>query len=193
MQELIPLNQLTGLRLFVTLAACEGVWGMQMLQPTERSAFLALFGPHETIDEDPLVEGMQAFYTSMFKDGTGNAAFKAANDAVGGAKPAFAMVNCEMAFRMVYGDFLRERCTPVELARRAESILHGLRWRFFIDHGRPMPIETFTMLQARTKQHVENYDAYFVEMRHNYFFYDLMPANATRFPVTLRDCLREEY
>jgi hypothetical protein len=24
---------------------------MQMLQPTERSAFLVLFGPHETIDE----------------------------------------------------------------------------------------------------------------------------------------------
>lgn len=38
MQELIPLNELTQLRLFVTLAACEGIWAMQMLQPTERTA-----------------------------------------------------------------------------------------------------------------------------------------------------------
>ena len=106
---------------------------MQMLLPTERSAFLALFGPRDIIDEDSLADAMQAFYKSMFVEGDAEAAFNAANDAVpNAARLPFAMVNAEMAFRMVYGGFLRDRCTPADLERRAESMLHGLRWRHFV-------------------------------------------------------------
>ena len=42
MRELIPINEAMKVNLFVILAACEGVWGIQMLQPADRAAFRAL-------------------------------------------------------------------------------------------------------------------------------------------------------
>src|SRR5689334_11955275 len=42
MNELIPLNELTRLNLFVVFAACEGLWAMSILQPATRAAALAL-------------------------------------------------------------------------------------------------------------------------------------------------------
>lgn len=192
MQELIPLNQLTQLRLFVVLAACEGMWGMKMLHPTERAAFLVLLGPDKTIKPGPLAKAMQTFYRMMFEKRNGNAAFQAMNDTVDPAQPAFGMINAEMAFRWVYGGFLRERCTPAEIAKRAESILHAARWKYFIEHGRPMPLQAFALLQAETQRHVESHDEYFIRMRRDYFFIDLLPDNDKRFPITMADCLASE-
>jgi hypothetical protein len=62
MQELIPLNQLAGLRLLVLLASCDGMWGIQILQPVERAAFLALLGPKETIGAGALEHACTACY-----------------------------------------------------------------------------------------------------------------------------------
>lgn len=191
MQELISLNRLTQLRLFVVLAACEGVWGMKMLIPTERAAFLVLLGPVERIKPEPLAKAMQTFYRTLFQQHNGNAAFNAMNAVVDRAEPAFWMINAEMAFRWVCGEYFRTRCTPAELARRAESILHGIRWKHFIDHGRPMPLQAFTLIKAETQRYVENHHEYFVPMRRGYFFIDVFPDNDKRFPITLADCLAE--
>src|SRR3989442_1113502 len=67
------------------------------------------------------------------------------------------------------------------------------RWKFFIEHGKPMPLQAYELLRQQTWQYVENCDAYFAEMRRNYFFIDRFPENTNRFPITLKDCLREEY
>src|SRR5215212_4251235 len=91
MEEFIPLNRMSGLRLIVVLAACEGIWGMKMLQPARgAAAFRALIGPEHKIFPEQLAKGCQAFYRGLFSGkADGNEAFQAMNDAVDPTKPTF--------------------------------------------------------------------------------------------------------
>jgi hypothetical protein len=58
MEEMIPLNRLTRLNLVVILAACEGFFGVQMLQPDRRAAaFRGLIGPRRSVTAGELADG----------------------------------------------------------------------------------------------------------------------------------------
>lgn len=192
MEELIPLNTLTELRLILIVSACLGMWAVKMLQPVTRAACLAVIGPNRKLDDHELARGFQTFYRTMFQVGNGNTAYKAMNDAVDQSKPTFGMANAEMLFRMVYRGFLRDRCSPTELAKRAESVMHGIRWKYFIDHGKPMPMPLYEHFRTATRQHIESHDEHFNRFRREYFMLDLFPENALRFPITLADCLKED-
>jgi hypothetical protein len=192
MEELIPLNTLTGLRLIVVMSACLGMWAIKMLQPVNRAAFLAVIGPNRPMDDHELARGFQAFYRTMFQVGNGNAAYKAMNDAIDPSKPTFGMANAEMLFRMVYQDFLHDRCSPTELEKRVESLMHCIRWKYFIDHCRPMPMSVFEYWRTAMRQYVENHDEHFNRFRREYFMLDLFPENDRRFPLTLADCLKDD-
>jgi hypothetical protein len=193
MEELIPLNTLTRLRLIVVMSACLGMWAVKMLQPVTRAACLAVIGPNRKLEDHELARGFQTFYRTMFQVGNGSAAYKAMNDAIDQSKPTFGMANVEMLFRMVYQDFLQDRCSPTELDKRVESLMHCIRWKYFIDHGKPMPMPLFEFWRTAMRQHVENHDEHFNGFRREYFMLDLFPENDRRFPITLADCLKEEF
>ena len=93
---------------------------------------------------------------------------------------------------MIWREFLGDRCSPTELNKRAESVMHGIRWTYFIDHGKPMPIPLFEHLRTATQQHVESHDEHFHWFRREYFMLDLFPENDRRFLITLADCLKED-
>lgn len=185
MRELIPLNQLTQLRLWVVLAACEGWWGLKMAQPATRAAFLALLGPKSEISAGDLSKAVQVFYRSIFAHGDGNVAFAAMNDAVDPKQPTFGIVNAEMLFKLVYGEFLKsaaedlsariERIVAIEVAKFKAT--KGGMWRHEVDQAREM-----------ARGHVHAFDAQFFHFRSQFFFIDLVPANEQRFPFTLDDC-----
>jgi hypothetical protein len=101
MEELIPLNMLSRLNLFVVLATCEGVWGIKMLQPSGRAAYRAFIGPNRKMCPDELARGSIAFYRTMFRDRSADTAFDGMNDAVDPKTPAFSRVSAETAFKMV--------------------------------------------------------------------------------------------
>ncbi len=185
MDALIPLNQLTELRLSIVLAACEGWWGLQMAQPSTRAAFLALLGPTKQINAGDLSKALQTFYKSIFAGRNGNAAFKAMNDAVDPANRTFGIVNAEMLFKTVYREFLKstaeelsvrvERIVAIEVARFKAS--KGGMWRHEVDQAREM-----------ARAHVHAFDAQFDHYRTQFFFIDLFPDNDKRFPITIEDC-----
>jgi len=185
MEELIPLNELTQMRLWIILAACEGWWGLKMAQPATRAAFLALLGPKKEISAGNLSTALQVFYRSIFADRNGNAAFDAMNNAVDPTNPTFEIVNAEMLFKLVYGEFLKataeelsvrvERIVAIEIARFKAS--KGGMWRHEVEQAREM-----------AHGHVHAFDAQFAHYRSQFFFIDLFPANEQRFPFTLDDC-----
>lgn len=189
MAELIPLNQLTQLRLFVVLAACEGFWGLQMAQPVGRAAFLALLGPSKPISAGRLSEALLVFYRSIFHDRNGNAAFKAMNDIVDPERPAFGMVNAEMLFKDVYGAFLRQRCTAAEQSSRVDRVVADYVQRFEFHRGVGMWAHEVEQVRALARQHVEAHDEHFEHYRQQFFFIDLFPENDRRFPITIEQCL----
>jgi hypothetical protein len=67
MEQLTPLNQLTGVRLPVIMAACEGIWGIKMAQAMRRAPFMALLGPNRPVFPGEIVRGMKAFYRGIFR------------------------------------------------------------------------------------------------------------------------------
>lgn len=191
MTELVPLNQLTQLRLFVVLAACEGFWGLQMAQPVGRAAFLALLGPRRPVSAGSLSEALLVFYRSIFHDRNGDAAFKAMNDIVDPARPTFGMVNAEMLFKDVYGAFLRDRCTEEEQSSRVERVVADCVQRFKADRGVGMWAHEAEQVRALARQHVEAHDEHFEHYRRQFFFIDLFPENDGRFPITIEQCRAE--
>lgn len=188
MNELIPLNRLTGLRLFVVIAACEGLWGMQMLQPVERAAFLALLGPNERISAGHLSKACLAFYRGMFHLANGNAAFKAMNEMVNPLKPQFGMVNAEMLFKHVYCAFLKELCTKAEITRRVDRLVAENARQFKAEFGVGMWAHEVAHMREFVRQHVEAHNEHFQRFRRQFFFIDLFPENDDRFPITIEDC-----
>ena len=72
MKALTPLNQATGVRLPVFLAACDGMWGIRMAQAMERAPFFALLGPNRKVTPGEVVRGMCAFYRKVIVDRDGS-------------------------------------------------------------------------------------------------------------------------
>lgn len=188
MAELIPLNQVTGLRLWVVLAACEGLWGLKMAQPVPRAAFLALLGPNQPISAGKLQTAVLQFYRTLLRDPNGNAAIKAMNEAVAPEPAAFGIVNAETLFKDVYTAFLRDRCSEPELTRRVEGIARAAALRFKAEHGVELLTESAQQFRSLARQHVEAVDEHFTECRRHFFFTDLFPENEQRFSITLDDC-----
>lgn len=188
MSHLIPLNQLTGLRLWVFLAACEGIWGLKMAQPVERAAFLALLGPNRPIKAGQLEVAVQRFYRAVFLDGNGNAAIESMNATLLPEPPAFGIVNAESLFSQVWQAYLTEECTEPRLSQRIEAIVARNVAGFRAEHGTEMPAAGMAQLRTLVRRHVESVDEQFSERRRHFFFLDLHPQNEDRFPVSIESC-----
>jgi hypothetical protein len=156
--ELTTLNQITRLRLFFVLAACEGIWAMKMMQPTDRAAFLALLGPNESISADRLADTMKLYYRTMFETGSGRAALRAINEMVGRDKPEFSMVNAETLFKMVWEDLLRNCTSPQELDKRVHQLVIQNMIGFRNEHGFAMPSDVVDEVRRRLQRHVEAHE-----------------------------------
>ena len=55
------------------------------------------------------------------------------------SKPTFGMVHCEMAFRIVYEHYLRERRTEESISKSVPWIFPRLCSQYFTDHGTVLP------------------------------------------------------
>lgn len=188
MAELIPLNQLTGLRLWVVLAACEGIWGLKMAQPVARAAFLALLGPNQPISAGKLQAAFLQFYRTILKERNGTAAILAMNEAVSPEPATFGIVNAEMLFKDVYAAYVRDRCSDSELTRRVEGMARAAARQFIAEHGAEMPRESEQQFRVLARQYLEASDERFDETKRHFFFTDLFPENEERFPITLGEC-----
>jgi hypothetical protein len=190
MEVLIPLNRMSGLRLVVVLAACEGIWGMKMLQPARgAAAFRALIGPEHRIFPEELAKGCQAFYRGLFsRKGDGNEAFRAMNDAVDSTKPTFFAISAEGALKMVFRGYLKELCTPGEIERRVDAMeAKALQQRH--DDGLPdMFWKDKQRARRLLRESLLDHRAHFDRIRREFFFIDQFPENDQRFDVKFEDC-----
>jgi len=187
MEELIPLNQLTQLRLWLVVAACEGLWGLKMAQPASRAAFLALLGPYKPISAKHLVIALEVFYRGIFGGQNGNDAIAAMNAAIDANKSTFGIVNAEKLFTDVYREFLKQS-TAEELTTRVEKIVAINKATFKGRRGVGMWKHEIEEARALARQHVEAFEEQFDYYRNKFFFIDLFPDNSQRFSITFDEC-----
>lgn len=187
MEELIPLNQLTQLRLWLVVAACEGLWGLKMAQPAFRAAFLALVGPYKPLSAGNLVIALEVFYRRIFGNENGNDAIAAMNAAVDVNQSTFGIVNAEKLFTDVYREFLKQS-TDEELTSRVEKIVAINKATFRARRGVGMWKHEIDEARAIAQKHVEAFEEQFDYYRNKFFFIDLIPGNSERFPITFDEC-----
>lgn len=183
-QQLMPLNQLTGLRLFVVLAACEGLWGMKMSLPSERAAFQVLLGPIRSVTGGEMATAMQAFYRSAFADRNGDSAVNAMNAAIDPAAPTFGPFSAEMGFKMVYREWLAKRFTPEAIERQVDECDAERAGTFLAVNGVERTPQQAALDRERIRAVLLDHEGTFDEFRTRYFMIDLFSDNDARFPVT---------
>jgi hypothetical protein len=187
MELLTPLNERTGLRLSVVLAACHGLWGLKMAQPATRAAFLALLGPNREITNGETSRGFLAFYQSLFATRKISAALRAMNDAVDPNTPVFQLVDAEMLFKDVWAHFVETLCRGDALERRIDAVVVKGVHRSKVEKG-GMWAHEVERLRVLARRELEAVEQQFVHYRRQFFFIDLFPDNDRRFPITLQDC-----
>lgn len=188
-RELTPLNQLTALRLFVVVAACEGIWGLTMAQPTERAPFLALLGPDRTISAGELARRVLVFYRHLLRDRDGSEAIRSMNEAARSGDPLFGIVNAEMLFRDVFTAYLRDECSEQAIDARVERVVRETIRRFREAKGVGMWAHEIERIRKIARQEALDHERHFDDKRRHYFFIDLFLENDQRFPIRFRDCM----
>jgi hypothetical protein len=191
MNELIPLNGLTGLRLLVVMAACEGIWAIKILQPATRSAALAIIGPNRVMKDHELACGLQTFYREMFAHRHGDRAIQAMNDVIDPTRMTFGALHAELLFKQVYRGFMAQMCNDPAISRRLDAMMVRWQAQARIDFGRELSPQQMDRARALARQELESHERHFAAFRHEYFWIDQFPENDARFPVTLQDCLED--
>lgn len=178
MKALTPLNQATGVRLPVVLAACHGIWGIKMSQPMERSPFLFLVGPNRIVSPGEVVRGMRAFYQGIFRHKDGTRAMQMLNSIVDPDRATFAIFTAEKLFRDVWDTYFEMTSTETQIAARVERAVA-------VAQRSQSPAE-LARFRASMRDYILDYEARFEESRRHFFFVDLYPANDARFNLVLQ-------
>jgi hypothetical protein len=189
MEALIPLNRVTGVNLAVVLAACEGFYGVQMLQPNRRAAaFRGLLAPYVEVRTEPMQHACLAFYRTLFARLDGNAAVTAMNQAISPNQKTFELISAEDAFKAVNRSHFKEHCTPEALTRRRDRLMSRVarrhRARTGLDAGVQLAKQWFDQATAD----LLDQRGLFERLRREYFFVNTFPGNDARFDVTFDQC-----
>ena len=188
-EELIPLNRLTRLNLVLILAACQGFYGVQMLQPDRRAAaFRGLIGPHRPVTAGEAMDGCLAFYRTLFRPQDGDAALKAMNDAVDASTETFWLMSAEDVFKTVNRSHFKEHCTPEALRRRRDRLMSRLARRHRAKNGLDPSAELAQRWFDQATAHLLDQRTLFERLRQEYFFINAFPENNVRFDVTFEQC-----
>ena len=182
MGELLPINVAMKVNLFVFLAACRGMWGIQMLQPTDRAAFRALIGPDTDMHEDRVFDAALTFHETMFRDMSAVTALAAAN-AVIAPDHVLRPIDAETAFKAVFQEYLAS-CSPDAVAARQAALVNDLATRHFNQHGHHPSFDEMHTMATFAKWHISNHSTHFEKLRQEFFCIDLYPENDTRFDLS---------
>jgi hypothetical protein len=179
MKVLTRLNQATGLRLPVVLAACHGIWGIKMAQPMERAPFLALMGPNRRVYPGEVVRGMCAFYRGVLEYWDGTRAMQLLNSVVDPDNTTFGILHCEQLFRDVWDSYLGESMNEEWVTARVERVVGHVK------KMRSLSELELAELRASMRVYILDHHARFDESWRHFFMIDLYPENAARFNLRL--------
>jgi hypothetical protein len=189
-RELVPLltaiNAASRLNLVVFTAACYGADLATVIQPLDRAPVRLIFGPKEKLTIPDVERATTTFYRELFRTRNLNAALDASNAALDPNEMRCWGLSAEFLFlEIMRGHYRREsEQSDAEVNRRAEST---------IDRMPPPPRDAVPVqreqLAAAVRARLRDPRWVFDEAYRRFFFLDTQPENATRFNISLEDCL----
>ncbi len=182
---LTTINRNCRLNLFVVLSACDGFNLIELLQPTERAAFLGLVAPHRVATAGDLLRGNLAFYRVLFETRSIPEAHAAMNSAVT-PPPLSSALTAELALQMVAYEYFKRASTDQALASSQANVARELA-RLGLS---PDQIRNTDDL---VKSYLRDQRSRFEEIKRRFLFCDLFPENQSRFNLSYEDCLKDPW
>jgi hypothetical protein len=184
-KTLIEINAACSLNLVLVLAACNGAHLIKAATKIDRAPFWAIIGPEAEITAGDAERDFGKFYKTFFDKMDGDAAINALNQGV--AKPArkYHFLGATDLFNRAYAKYYKNHCTGKGKRERVEDLVtqtmqnpdvqrRGVNWA-----------------RNKVKEGLAAEDAHFNKMKDRFFFIDLFPDNARRFPLSHNDVLKK--
>lgn len=183
-QELVGINAATRMHLLVVLAACEGFWLIQAIQPVDRAPFATMIGPNRQVRDWEIAAAGIAFYKTLLTARSLKTALDAMNTAIRSEQQTFVAVPADLAFRWVFRRYLETEMSDEAVERRVQKVLATVAG----DESLMSAFER-TIRRGNLRHGLRDHRGWFTTFRDRFFFCDLYPENLERFPITFEDCL----
>jgi len=170
---LFPLNQMTGLNLFVCISACFGAFLLKEYMVFNPAPFFGLLSATEEQGPDELFRGFSAFYRVLIETLDGDKATAAVRENA----PKFYLTDVLGHFVRSYRAYLANYCTDEMYWERAEKVRQ-------IDLRKAGTAGTIYFYYERLKAQEMDKIKNAMEI---FFMLKQFPENVDRFPVTLAD------
>lgn len=175
--ELIKINLACKCNLMIAMAACNGAYLAEVLQPTDRAPCWGLLGPANELHPDDLMASFRTFYTNLLSSFSGDIALKAFHKIIEERKLEFLFATAQDFFKKAYSGYLSEYCTDKAYWKRAMDIKKQApsteRYKYSLQ-------DLVLILKKQEPGSFQNY-------KDKFFMSDLFPENAARFPITYND------
>jgi hypothetical protein len=178
-QELNPeftkINLACKCNLMIVMAACNGAYLAEILQPMDRAPCWGLLGATNELYPDDLLASFRVFYLNLLSSLSGDAALIALRKVIEERNLSFMLVTALDFFQGVYSGYLSEYCTEKAYWRRAKNMKNG-------------DIKGVTVQDLVLKLK-EQEPGEFQKFKNNFFMCDLYPENSAKFPIIYSDVL----
>lgn len=184
-QSLTEINIACKNNLTVVMAACEGIYLFQIVQPIHRAPFCGLIGPKRKVTASEILRDYSSFYSELLESFDGNKALEALNTNFPDEK-IYLYAGCNYLFSVVYKNYHYKQCTGSALQQRIERLVSEAKRD---PRGKTLPIR---QIRQRIKKHLKGKkEEYFKMYMSNFFMIDLFPEIRDRFNLRFSDITDE--
>jgi hypothetical protein len=187
---LTRINIACRLNLLVFMAACDGEALASTVFAHEPAPVWGLIGPRDTVEWSAIASANTAFYQTLVSTGDGAQAVDAMRAATGGAESPFHFYSAQWFFQQVLRAYFEREGSDAGIAVRRQQMLEKLDAT--AEHEGRSPEErqrNARLFAAMVDATLQDRQGLFDKYRKIFFLEDLHPENATRFGVSLEECL----
>ena len=184
-KTLIEINQACRLNLVVVLAACNGAHLIKVATKMDRAPFWAIIGPEFEVTTGDVVRDFGAFYKTFFEKLDGDAAIDALNQGVETPDRKYHFFSATGLFIRAYTSYYKSHCTGKGRCGRIEDLVTQAMQNPEVQR------RGVSYARTKVKEGLADKEVHFIKMKNRFFFIDLFPGNAERFPLRHSDVLEK--
>lgn len=181
--SLIEINEASRLNVVIVVAACNGIHLIKVSTQLDRAPYWAVIGPTDEVYELDLKRDFASFYRKLLESMNGDDAMYALNKGVQGPDRPYHFHTSIGLFKRAYIAYHTNHCRGKGKSVRIENLVT-------VAMDNPV-CQTLGIKEVRRqiKDDLAQEQQHFERKKKEFFFIDLYPENATRFPITYDDII----
>ncbi|BBO69650.1 hypothetical protein DSCA_35800 [Desulfosarcina alkanivorans] len=179
----IRINIASQLNTVIVVAACNGIYLINVATILDRAAFWAVIGPVDEISDLELKRDFSAFYETFFKTMSGDEAVNALNKGVPISDRVYHFRSSQALFKRAFLNYHQTHCVGKGKKIRLEALISeamkdpatrakGVNW-----------------VRKRIKAELSKERKQFIKFKDRFFMIDLFQKNAERFSLSYEDVI----